>query len=168
MTVFFGANDACIPGERQHVPLQEYGKNLSKIVKAIQKETSSLPKNFPIILMTPPPIHDETWKTYKGANYYPRKNEEVRKYGLEAKQVAKELNCPVVDTWELLGGDKPGYEKHLCDGLHLSESGNELIHEGLMKLLKKDYPDLSPRAFVDGKYIGGGIPVEEKLWDELC
>ena len=168
MTVFFGANDASIPGERQHVPLEEYGDNLSKIVTAIRRETSSLPP-FPIIIITPPPIDEEAWKEYLSLfGHYDRKNEMTRNYGLEAKRVAKELNCAVLDTWELLGGDKPGYGKHLCDGLHLNESGNELVHEGLMNLLKQEFPDLSPQEFKDGKYVGKGIPVEEKLWDELC
>lgn len=35
-TVFFGANDAALPGERQHVPLDEYGENLGKIVTSIR------------------------------------------------------------------------------------------------------------------------------------
>lgn len=168
VTVFFGANDAAIPGERQHVPLEEYGENLSKIVTEIRKETSSLP-DFPIIIMTPPPIDEQAWKEYLGLfDYYDRRNDVARKYGLEAKRIAKELDCTVLDTWELLGGDSPGYGKHLFDGLHLSESGNELIHEGLMRLLKEKYTDLSPQEFVDGKYVGAGVPVEEKVWEELC
>ena len=35
-TVFFGANDAALPGERQHVPIDEYAKNLATIVKTIR------------------------------------------------------------------------------------------------------------------------------------
>lgn len=35
-TVFFGANDASLPGERQHIPLEEYGKNLEKIIYGIR------------------------------------------------------------------------------------------------------------------------------------
>lgn len=35
-TVFFGANDAALPGERQHVPIEEYGSNLAKIVTTIR------------------------------------------------------------------------------------------------------------------------------------
>jgi lysophospholipase L1-like esterase len=31
-TVFLGANDAALPGERQHVPIEEYTDNLEKIV----------------------------------------------------------------------------------------------------------------------------------------
>ncbi len=35
-TVFFGANDAAIPGERQHVPMVEYRENLQQIVTGIR------------------------------------------------------------------------------------------------------------------------------------
>lgn len=35
-TVWLGANDAALPGEPQHVPIEEYKENLSKIVKAIK------------------------------------------------------------------------------------------------------------------------------------
>jgi lysophospholipase L1-like esterase len=172
ITVFFGANDAAIPGERQHVPLKEYGENLTKIIQAIRKEIQSgdsLTDSPPIIIMTPPPIDEEAWKNYLQLfDYYDRKNDVAREYGLEAKRVAKELNCSVLDTWELLGGNEGDHGKHLCDGLHLSESGNELIFDGLMKLIKTEYPHLSPQEMVDGKYQGAGIPEEEKLWDELC
>ena len=35
-TIFFGANDAALPGERQHVPLEEYAKNLGTIITSIR------------------------------------------------------------------------------------------------------------------------------------
>ena len=141
VTLFFGANDACIPGERQHVPVQEYGENLTRIVQDIRriaKEQSSSDIDFPIIIMTPPPIDQDAWKKYLNLfDHNDRRNDLAREYGMEAKRVAKLLNCPVLDTWELLGGDNlTRFGQHLCDGLHLGESGNELVFDGLMKLLK--------------------------------
>jgi lysophospholipase L1-like esterase len=171
--VFFGANDAALQGERQHVPVEEYGENLGKIIKSIRDLTKSsedqtCEDSFPIIVMTPPPVDDETWKNELGRDDYDRTNENGRKYGEEAKKVAKQLNCPVLDTWELLEGHTSNFSAHLSDGLHLSESGNRIIYEGLMDLIKKEYPHLAPREYIDGEYQEGGIPVEEKLWDELC
>jgi hypothetical protein len=87
---------------------------------------------------------------------------------LEAKRVAEQLGCSVLDTWEVLGGDQAGYGKYLSDGLHLSESGHELVFEGLMKLLTSEHASLAPQQLIDGKYQGAGIPPEGKLWDELC
>lgn len=35
-TVFFGANDAALPGERQYVPINEYRTNLQQIISGIR------------------------------------------------------------------------------------------------------------------------------------
>lgn len=35
-TVFLGANDAALPGEPQHVPIDEYAENLAKIVTTMR------------------------------------------------------------------------------------------------------------------------------------
>jgi lysophospholipase L1-like esterase len=180
-TVFFGANDAAMPGERQHVPIEEYGDNLGKIIASIRKRTgtsqndqTSTTASFPIIIMTPPPIENEVWKkelatiTGQANDHYDRTNDAARKYGEEAKKIASQFDCLVLDTWQLLGGDTADYAKHMSDGLHLSDSGNQLVYEGLMNLVKKDYPHLAPQELVDGEYQGIGIPVEEKLWGDLC
>ncbi|KAI2493198.1 hypothetical protein MHU86_21347 [Fragilaria crotonensis] len=54
-TVFLGANDAALPGEPQHVPLEEYRHNLGKIVRCIKNQ------GFPVILLTPPPVDEDRW-----------------------------------------------------------------------------------------------------------
>ena len=175
-TLFFGANDAALRGERQHIPIEEYGDNLCKIIESIRRETGTDTKGssegnhvFPIILMTPPPVDDDQWKEELGSEDYDRTNENSRRYGEVVKKVAKKYaDCEVLDTWELLEGHASHYSCHLSDGLHLSESGNKLVYEGLMDLIKKKYPHLAPQQYIDGGYTGGGIPVEEKLWDELC
>jgi lysophospholipase L1-like esterase len=173
-TVFFGANDASIAGEPQHVPLEEYEANLVKIITAIREsikksDDESCENAFPIIMVTPPPVDAEAWKESLGLyDYYDRTNEITRKYGEVAKKVAKQLDCATLDTWELLGGDTNDYGKHLSDGLHLNESGERLVFEGLMNLIKTDYPHLAPQEYTDGEYRGPGIPVEEKLWNDLC
>jgi len=168
VTVFLGANDAAVAGERQHIPLEEYGENLIKIIQGIRKETEDSP-DFPIIIMTPPPVDEEAWKKYLNLfDHYDRRNDVSRQYGLEAKRVAKQLGCSVLDTWEILGGHTSEYGTYLCDGLHLSETGSELVFEGLMDLIKSEFATLAPQPLIDGKYVGTGIPPEEKLWDELC
>jgi hypothetical protein len=52
------------------------------------------------------------------------------------------MNCPVLDAFDLLGGDASveHYGQHLRDRLHLSDKGNELVCEGLMSLLQMDHP----------------------------
>jgi lysophospholipase L1-like esterase len=174
-TVFFGSNDAALPGERQHVPLEEYSDNLGNIIRSIREltrgsnDSKRSNNDFPIVIMTPPPVDNEAWKNELEIEDYDRTNEGARKYGLQAQEVAKTFdNCSVLDTWELLGGNTSKFSGYLCDGLHLSDSGNRLVYEGLMELIKREYPHLAPEECVDGEYQNGGMPVEEKLWGDLC
>uniref|UniRef100_A0A453QFH3 Uncharacterized protein n=1 Tax=Aegilops tauschii subsp. strangulata TaxID=200361 RepID=A0A453QFH3_AEGTS len=62
-TIFFGANDAALPGrtsQRQHVPVEEYRQNLKTIVNHL-KDCS---KSMVILLITPPPIDEDGRERY--------------------------------------------------------------------------------------------------------
>mmetsp|Transcript_35865 Transcript_35865/g.39648 ORF Transcript_35865/g.39648 Transcript_35865/m.39648 type:complete len:267 (+) Transcript_35865:40-840(+) len=177
-TVFFGANDAARSGELQHIPITEYGQNLRRIVHHFrnqQKETDEEDNNNnnqkkessllsttssfpPVILFTPPPVDGIAWSD--------RGNEIAKEYGNVVKEVGKELNCSVLDVFTLLEGNESvqTYGKYLRDGLHLSEDGNILLYQGLMKLLQKDYPHLLPKDDDDS----GLLPLDGKLWREMC
>lgn len=76
------------------------------------------------------------------------------------------MGCAVVNTYNLLGGDQGEefYGKYMTDGLHLNEEGNRIVFEGIMQAIESDYKHLLPSA--NGS--GHGIPLEEKLWSELC
>ena len=110
-----------------------------------------------------------------GLEHYTRKHETTRLYVEEVKRIAMQhSNCYLLDVWDILGGNKAieEYTRHLCDGLHLGPSGNQLVFDGLMKLLREELPHLAP---LDGSVDEGsseqqpiGIPEEEKQWDELC
>lgn len=167
-TVFLGANDATIPGERQHVPIDEYGTNLEYIISSIRSRCGT--PSFPIFVLSPPPVDQEAWRKHREIDYFDRTNENSRAYGLVAKRVAEKLGCCFIDTWKCLGGDGPAsdYGKHLSDGLHLTESGNRLIFDELLGLIRKDFPQLAPMVDGDERYGEIGIPVEEKIWTELC
>mmetsp|Transcript_21518 Transcript_21518/g.36659 ORF Transcript_21518/g.36659 Transcript_21518/m.36659 type:complete len:89 (+) Transcript_21518:145-411(+) len=41
------------------------------------------------------------------------------------------------------------YSRHLSDGLHLRGSGNTLLAEALLDLIKKEFPNLSPLEYED-------------------
>ena len=218
VTIFFGANDAALQGELQHVPLDEYGDNLSKMISYIRgnslpaersnevdhsgetdcaaasgtegmdgsdgisctddhSEISSKSNNdeIPIILLTPPPVDIDAWYKERGEpkneNRNDRANNNAREYGQRAKDVASNYSqCSVVDVFDLLGGNGPveDYAQHLRDGLHLSSSGNKLVYEGLMDTLQSKYPHLLPMMDGNGRYGTTGMPLEEKLWRELC
>ncbi len=129
----------------------------------------------PIILITPPPIDKNAWDKYCLDNFGDlslRTNEAAKSYGDRVKLVASELGCHVVDSFSLLGGNDVGGEKsygiHLEDGLHLSASGNRLLFEGFMDVVKRELPDLAPMEDGEGKYGTSGIPLEGELWKVLC
>jgi lysophospholipase L1-like esterase len=172
-TVFFGANDAALPGEGQHVPLETFGANLGKIISHIrarcQNGSNGSSASFPIILFTPPPVHEEMWAAFREIETSDRTNQRAREYGDKVKQVGAEHDCHVVDCHEVLSGsaNKNEFGKHLSDGLHLNESGNRLVYQAFMELLQEKYPDLAPMEDGEGKWGKAGIPVEEKLWQEL-
>ena len=180
-TLWFGANDAALPGTRQHVPVEEYASNIKTIVGMIRDSHKSRGDSAgdgsadgatpPIILITPPPVYQPWWeefcKTY-GRDKSDRTNDASRKYGLAMKSVGEELACETLDTWELLDGDAPGFEKQLTDGLHLSEEGNKAIYQGLMDLIEDKFPHLAPMTEGEGRYGEVGVPLCEKLWTELC
>ena len=87
-------------------------------------------------------------------------------YGDKVKDVAREHKCSVLDVWETLEGNTSPdhFGKYLSDGLHLSEDGNRKLHEGLMELIRKEHPELAPMD----ERTKIGIPLEEKLWSQLC
>lgn len=57
-----GANDCVIPGDFQHVPLDRYKSNLSKLISWIRSPSSEYySPDTAIIMITPPPVIDEKW-----------------------------------------------------------------------------------------------------------
>ena len=116
--------------------------------------------------MTPPPFDAAAWKKFRNLDVDGRANDVAKSYGEKVEAVAKSHNCSVLNVWDLLeGGSSPEvYGKYLSDGLHLNEDGNRKVHEGLMNLLKKEYPKLAPMEEGSSE----GIPLEGKLWEELC
>jgi hypothetical protein len=123
---------------------------------------------FPIILLTPPPFDAAAWSKFRNLEVYEgRTNQVARAYGERAQEVAKASQCSSIDVWELLeGGKSPEvYGRYLSDGLHLNELGNRKVHEGLMELLRRDQPHLAP---LEEGSTSPGIPLEGRLWEELC
>ena len=144
-TVFFGANDAALPGEGQYVPIDEYASNLDALVTRIRQQSSAFNSNkpLPILLMTPPPIDEVKLTAWKGSSN--RENTNTRQYGLKAMEVAKKHDrVSVVDCWTLLEGSNEQRGQHLCDGLHLNASGNQRVLDGVMQVIQADYPELAP------------------------
>ncbi|XP_010441654.1 PREDICTED: GDSL esterase/lipase At5g45920-like [Camelina sativa] len=141
VTVFFGANDACLP-ERcsgfQHVPLHEYKQNLRSIVSFLKNRWPQTA----IILITPPPIHEEARLRYpyiENTTGLPERTNEVA--GLYAKacvEVAKECQILVIDLWSKMQQIPNWQTECLWDGLHLSRVGNKVLFEEVANKLNEE------------------------------
>lgn len=141
VTVFFGANDACLPDRCsafQHVPIHEYKRNLHSIV-------SFLKKRWPttlVLLITPPPIDEEG----RLRNPYvenpmglpERTNEAAGAYAKACVDVAGECGGPVVDIWTKMQHISDWPRICLSDGLHLTQSGNKLVFEEVVARLREE------------------------------
>lgn len=100
--VFFGANDACLPGSDsgQHIPLDIYRQNLIKIC---QHPTVAAQKPR-LILVTPPPIDEyslEISDTAKGVAGKRRTAEHTKLYADACRQVGEDLGLVTLDLWSI-------------------------------------------------------------------
>ncbi|XP_058761866.1 GDSL esterase/lipase At5g45920-like [Vicia villosa] len=139
VTVFFGANDACLPDRYsafQHVPLDEFKENLRSIVSFFKKRWPTTH----VLLITPPPIDEEARLRYpyldNPENLPERTNEAAGEYARACIAVANECQVPVIDLWTKMQ-QSPGWEKfYLSDGLHLTNGGNQLVFEEVIRKLR--------------------------------
>nr|GLL28893.1 GDSL esterase/lipase At5g45920 [Ipomoea trifida] len=124
VTVFFGANDACLPdrcSSFQHVPVDEFKQNLRSIVSFFKggdykcrypygENNSGLPE-----------------RTYEAAGTYAK----------ACLAVAAELGIPSVDLWTKVQEVPDWQTACLSDGLHLSRAGNAIVFKEVVDVLKK-------------------------------
>ena len=110
--IFFGANDACLPGgiTGQHVPLSKFKQNLKAIAS---HELVKVHKPI-IILISTPPVDEygmEGAEFLKGSTEPVRTAEHTKKYADACKEVAREMDLVVVDLWSTMmtkAGWQPG------------------------------------------------------------
>lgn len=167
MTVFFGANDCVLPGNIQHVPMDDYVENLGKIVTY---EGLKL-HGTKVILIVPAPVDE--WQTGDS-----RTAVNTAKYATACREFGKKFNLPTVDLWTafmMKAGWEPGttdalpgskdapknkvFEDLLSDGLHFTNAGYAIVREELIKVIEKelpdDIPDKIPMVFPDWKEAAG-------------
>lgn len=141
VTVFFGANDACLPDRCsgfQHVPLDEYKQNLRSIVSFLKKQWPTTH----ILLITPPPVDEDGRLQFpyveNPLNQPERTNEAAGAFAKACVAVARESCLPVIDLWTKMQ-QFPGWQKaHLRDGLHLTPRGNRLVFEEVVAKLRDE------------------------------
>ncbi|TFY74383.1 hypothetical protein EWM64_g9631 [Hericium alpestre] len=151
LIIWFGTNDACLPGQPQHIPLERFTENLSTMIDMIRSPTSPFYSPVTkIILIAPPPVN-----TYqRGADLasrdppreLDRQFEATKRYAQEVLAVGEKEGVPVADVWtrlwEAAGQDERSLEQFLYDGLHLNEAGYQVAYDELLKVIRDNYPEL--------------------------
>lgn len=99
--IFFGANDACLPGTTgQYVPLETYKQNLREI---IMHRTIAFHKPR-IILVTVPPIDEyalEAVDLAEGRQSRSRTAARTKEYADASREVGNELGVAILDLWSI-------------------------------------------------------------------
>lgn len=143
VTVFFGANDSALKdiNPQQHVPLEEYSENLKEVTKILASAGVAPDK---VIFISPPPIHEPDWEKeciLKGCALN-RLNAVAGQYAQACVEAAGQCGVNVLDLWTLMQKDRQDYTEYLCDGLHLSQKGNQFVSEHLWGLLQRRVEEL--------------------------
>ncbi|KAJ5212452.1 uncharacterized protein N7498_004098, partial [Penicillium cinerascens] len=160
MTIFFGANDACVPSHVQHVPLEQYKENLRSIIQ----HPATRAQNPYIIIITPPPINEyqlEGFDNEKNTPHPSRTAAFSKMYSEAAREVGASLKVPVADIWTafmaragwqegqpLVGSrDLPNNEEFcsfFTDGLHLAPAGYRIVYDEVLEVIRTSWPEQDP------------------------
>lgn len=153
MTVFFGANDACLPGNPQHVPIEHYKQSLRNIAQyeGVERHQTS------IVLIVPPPVDE--WQLNPGE----RSATDTARYACACREVGQELDLPILDLWTIfmlkagwkegssdaLIGSKAAPKNQvlgelLIDGLHFTPTAYKLVFDELVNVIRDKLPEQVP------------------------
>lgn len=133
--VFFGANDACLPGGStgQHVPLDLYKQNL----KDILAHHSVMKQKPRLILVTPPPVNEYQLEEsgLENVSETLRTAEQTKRYADACRDVGTELGIAVVDLWSVFmakSGWKQGQTLLGSKKAKRSEMIETLLSDGIL------------------------------------
>ncbi|CAL4123917.1 unnamed protein product, partial [Meganyctiphanes norvegica] len=133
-TVFLGANDATDGklNTQQSVPIDEYRENLKSIIKHFKSH------GIETIVIAPPAVDGPSWAKYCADNgkVYTLDEERTEHYAAACRETAQEMETPFIDLHTVMINQSE-WRSFLCDGLHLSRLGSELLASLLIPVLEK-------------------------------
>jgi len=151
LTIWFGANDAALAPNPQHVPLPKFKVNLKQIISMVTSPKSAYySPSTRILLISPPPVNTYQRNADLAARVEPRepdrKFEVTKVYAEAVLEVGKEVGVAVVDAWsrlwEAAGKDERSLSAFLYDGLHLNAAGYEIVYNEIIKTIEEKFPEL--------------------------
>ncbi|KZV96498.1 SGNH hydrolase [Exidia glandulosa HHB12029] len=154
VVIWFGANDAALPGSPQHVPLERYKANLATMVSMLRDPSSEwyhAPERTKILLVTPPPIEEKAIAHVLATVFNPpqpldRQFDNTKLYAEAVKAVGAEHDVPVIDMWSAIwdaaGQNVEALGQFLPDGLHLNAAGYKHAFDLIVDAIAKNWPEL--------------------------
>lgn len=150
-TLWLGANDSVLPGNVQHVPLEEFRDNLEQICRLFSsRQSRHHDPQTEFVLITPPPISPRDWAVERERRELTgpmdRTNDNTRRYADEVVQLGRELDVPSVDAFAAIWSaatdeaNETGQAfetvlgTYFWDGLHLSVKGYKQVVDGSSSL----------------------------------
>lgn len=100
LTVFFGANDACLPGNLQHVELQTYVDTIKAIFQYPLFQERAARKTH-IIIITPPPINEHQLPQAPDGSSQ-RRAGITSQYARAAVQAGRAYGVHTLDFWSII------------------------------------------------------------------
>jgi isoamyl acetate esterase len=128
--IFFGANDACLPGSSQHVPVDQY----CKMLESLCQHPSVAAHNPKIILVTPPPVNEYQLSindALNGCTAPSRTAANTKRYADACRKVGEKLGLPVVDLWHAFMMEAGWKEGEPLEGSKETES-NRILQQLLL------------------------------------
>ncbi|GJJ77631.1 isoamyl acetate esterase [Entomortierella parvispora] len=176
LTIFLGANDACLPVSPQHVALDRYEQNLHTLIGMVHNpESPTYAPHVRIILIGPPVIDEDRWaiRRKERAMAMDRDKDVTRAYAERFLKLGRQYQqrnvehalehhqVDVVDTWGLMMAEidagRRDLNDYLKDGVHLAAAGNDLIFEQIMTIVRTRYPAWDPES----------MPMHAPWWGRL-
>lgn len=151
LTIWFGANDACIIPSPQHVPLERFKKNLVKMIQMVESpESDYYSPRTRVILLTPPPVNTHQRLADLQSRNPPleldRLFETTKAYAEAVQEIGSQHGVAVVDVWKLLWDaathEEASLDRYLTDGLHLNGAGYEIVFNQLIETIRERYPEM--------------------------
>ncbi|GAA5868854.1 hypothetical protein JCM3774_006775 [Rhodotorula dairenensis] len=153
MTIWWGANDAALPGQAQHVPLERFRSNIREMVSLIRDPAS--PYHSPetsIILINAPSFYPELWRDELLKRGVPkdqtrdRDPKVTREYAQAVISLGDELGVPVADADAVVAQEikRVGEENPKAiwsDGLHLTSLAYQVVTKEVLRAIETAYPE---------------------------
>ncbi|KAJ9095994.1 hypothetical protein QFC21_005357 [Naganishia friedmannii] len=197
VTIWFGANDASVPGTAQSVPLEKYVDNLNYYISSLVEPSSEYYQpEARVILISPPPfVHSMRLEqplpphVSKGEQGKERTLERTREFKDACLALGNEWSkktsgkVQLLDLWKVIVGAigsendndlRPLY----TDGLHLKPTAYRLVFDEIMSIVASQWQDLDPAKMkmTVPRYVAGTgswewytVPptLNRKAWAEL-